>query len=242
MLGELKTPGNYGAIVTGCCFEEGFGDNEAEASEYVDNMFRMTTRFLTEDYDRIMQSIKKKINIYLTLAIGRARFLMNHDVNMRGYVEQTMKFLIEEFGDGDIDMPLPEEADSLFSVYTQGSVDVSSMRYPGTSRKITQASASEAVELSDEDIAQAREQQRREAYNPYSKAAMKRYINNVMGEKTELRAGDIPVGNKSDVLAIIASAAYAEENGFLLDAGEQYIEKDGFVIRDFTIRRKQAKE
>ena len=116
------------------------------------------------------------------------------------------------------------------------------MRYPGTSRKITQASASEAVELSDEDIAQAREQQRREAYNPYSKAAMKRYINNVMGEKTELRAEDIPVGNKSDVLAIMASAAYAEENGFLLDTGEQYIEKDGFVIRDFTIRRKQAKE
>ena len=59
MLGELKTPGNYGAIVTGCCSEEGFGDNKAEASEYVDNMFRMTTRFLTEDYDRIMQSIKK---------------------------------------------------------------------------------------------------------------------------------------------------------------------------------------
>ena len=242
MLGELKTPGNYGAIVTGCCSEEGFGDNKAEASEYVDNMFRMTTRFLTEDYDRIMQSIKKKINIYLTLAIGRARFLMNHDVNMRGYVEQTMKFLIEEFGDGDIDMPLPAEADSLFSVFTQEYVDVSSMRYPGTSRKITRASASEAVELSDEDIARAREQQRREAYNPYSKAEMKRYINNVMGEKTELRAGDIPVGNKSDVLAIIASAAYAEENGFLLDAGEQYIEKDGFVIRDFTIRRKQAKE
>lgn len=240
MLNELKTPLNYGAIVTGCCFEEEL--NEEEAAEYVDNMFRMTTRFLTEDYDRIMQSIKKKINIYLTLAIGRAQFLMNHDVNMRGYVEQTMKFLIEEFGDLDINTPLPDETDGLFGIFTQGIVDVNSMRYPGNSRKITGASASESVELSDEDIEQAREQQRREAYNPYSKSEMKRYINNLMGEKTELRADDIPVGNKADVLAVIASAAYAEENGFLLDAGERYIEKDGFVIRDFTIRRKQETE
>lgn len=240
MMDDLKSPSNYDIIVIGCCFEEEL--DEEEAAEYVDNMFRTTMRFLTEDYDRIMQSIKKKINIYLTLAIGRAQFLMNHDVNMRGYVEQTMKFLIEEFGDEDINTLLPDETKDLFSIFTQSIVDADSVRYPASSRKIIRASTSENVELSDEDIQQAREQQRREAYNPYSKSEMKNYINNLMGEKMALHADDVPVHNKSDVLAVIACAAYAEENGFLLESSEQYIEKNGFVIRDFTIRRKQAME
>lgn len=240
MMNDLISPSNYDTIVIGCCFEEDL-DEEA-AAEYVDNMFHTTMRFLTEDYDRIMQSIKKKINIYITLAVGRAQFLINHDVNMRGYVEQTMKFLIEEFGDKDIYTPLPDETNDLFSIFTQSYVDTFSVHHPKSSHKIIHASASENVELSDEDIQQAREQQRREAYNPYSKSEMKNYINNLMGEKMALHADDVPVHNKSDVLAVIACAAYAEENGFLLESSEQYIEKNGFVIRDFTIRRKQVTE
>ena len=237
MLNELKSPDNFDVIVTGCFCEENFS-SEQEALAYTENMFGMTLRFLNEDYDRIMQSIKKKINIYLTLAIGRARFLMNHDVNMRGYVEQTMKYLIDKFKDEDINMPLPEETGRLFSIFSQSTVDTNSMRYPGTSRRITKVNSSEDVELSEEDIEQAREQQIKEASNPYSKLEMKRYSNDLMGEKTELYAENFPIMSKNDVLSVIASTAYAEENGFLIDVGERYVEKEGFIIRDFTIRRK----
>lgn len=237
LLNDLKSPDNFDTIVIGCFFEENFS-TEREAFEYTENMFNMTLRFLTEDYDKIMQSIKKKINIYLTLAIGRAQFLMNHDVNMRGYVEQTMKFLIDEFGGEDINIPLPVEADNLFDIFSQSFIDTNSMRFPGNQRRITKASESEDIELTEEDIEQAREQQLKEAYNPFSKNEMKRYILNLMEDKAELHADDIPVESKADVLAVVASAAYAEENGFSLIIEEQYVEKGGFVVRDFTIRRK----
>lgn len=203
-------------------------------------MFNATMRFLSDDYDKIMSDIKRKINVYLTLAIGRAHFLINHDENTQGYIEQTMKFLIEEFGDSDSDMTLPYDAGGLFNIFTQGYIDRKSLSFPKSRRAIERADASEDVHLSDEEIQQAREEQLKEAYNPYSKDLMKKYVLKLMGNNRELFARDIPVKQRSDVLTVISSAAYALENGFDIEIEDGYIENGGYVIRDFVIRRKRA--
>ena len=62
-------------LYIGCALEEGI--EEEKAREMVLDMLQATKRFLAEDYDRIMRDIKHKINIYLQIAIGRARFLIN---------------------------------------------------------------------------------------------------------------------------------------------------------------------
>ena len=68
-------------LYIGCALEEGI--EEEKAREMVLDMLQATKRFLAEDYDRIMRDIKHKINIYLQIAIGRARFLRNHEADMR---------------------------------------------------------------------------------------------------------------------------------------------------------------
>ena len=72
------------------CMEEENMDH-MQAEDLVLDMIQATKRFLDEDYDQIMHDIKHKINIYLQIAIGRARFLRNRENDIRGNVERTMR-------------------------------------------------------------------------------------------------------------------------------------------------------
>lgn len=236
MLAELKSEKYYEFIVAGCYCEENF-NSESEAENFVDNMFNATLRFLTDDYDKIMGDIKHKINIYLALAIGRARFLLNHDENTQGYIEQTMKFLIEEYDDSENDY-LAEEADGLFNLFTQGYLDVKSLRFPANRNIIEYADESEDVELTDEEIQQEHEKQEKAAYNPYDKRLMKKHITTLIENKQELFLDDIPIKNQFDLLATIASVAYSSENGFDIEVLDGYKEYGGYTVRNFVIRRK----
>lgn len=236
MLAVLKSDKYYESIVAGCRREEDLSD-ENDAVETVDKMFSATSRFLSDDYDKIMSDIKHKINVYLTLAIGRARFLLNHDEDMGGYVEQTMKFLIEEFGD-DPDMSLPLDSDALFNFYTQTHIDKKSLTFPKSRHTIEQAEATDDVELSEDDINRAREEQLKEALDPYSKDKMKKYILMLMGNKQQLSARDIPMIRHEDMLSAVSAAAYALQNGFDIEVKDGFIENGKFTIHDFVISRK----
>ncbi|MDE7398687.1 MAG: hypothetical protein K2N06_04075 [Oscillospiraceae bacterium] len=236
MLTEIKSDKYYESIVAGCYCEEDLSD-ENDAVETVDKMFSATSRFLSDDYDKIMSDIKHKINVYLTLAIGRARFLLNHDEDMGGYVEQTMKFLIEEFGE-DPDMELPLDSDVLFNFYTQTHIDKKSLSSPKSRRMIERAEATDDVELSEDDINRAREEQLKEALDPYSKDKMKKYVFTLMGNKQQISAVDIPMIRHEDLLAAVSAAAYAVQNGFDIEVRDGFIENGKFAIHDFVISRK----
>lgn len=158
MLVDLKSDKYYESIVAGCYYEENLFD-EYDAVDTVDKMFAATLRFLLDDFDKIMRDIKHKINVYLTLVIGRARFLLNHDEDMGGYVEQTLKFLIEEFHETDPDTYLINDAKSLFNIYTQTYIDKKSLSFSKSIHTIERAEATEDVQLSEDDIRQAREKQ-----------------------------------------------------------------------------------
>lgn len=238
MLEVLKSDKYYESIVAGCYCEEGLS-KEAEAVETVDKMFSATSRFLSDDYDKIMSDIKHKINVYLTLAIGRARFLLNHDEDMGGYIEQTMKFLIEEFGEEpDMDLPIDLDCDTLFNFYTHTHIDKKSLTFPKSRRTVERSEATEYVELTEGDIKRAREEQLKEALDPYSKDKMKKYILTLMGNKQQIAAVDIPMIKHEDLLAAVSAAAYAVQNGFDIEVGDGFIENGKFMIRDFVISRK----
>lgn len=227
----------YDIIVTGYFCEEE-PDSEPKAEIEVHNMFETTLRFLTEDYDKIMYDIKKKINIYLNLAIGRASFLMNHDVNSRGCVEQVLKFLLDEFGDEHGDSMLPQEYDALFNLYEQSFLDKNSIRFLRKPRVNISSLGYEVPDMTEEDIEKTRLQHLKESYNPYSRQSMKKYIENAMGTRTEISASELPMERKGDILAVVASVAYAQDNGFDIIVSDDYLEKEAIMLRNFVIRRK----
>lgn len=67
---------------------------------------------------------------------------------------------------------------------------------------------------------------------------MRDYVFAAMGDRNEVTAESFPVQSKADVLAVLSSAAYSQENGFELTPGDVFIERKGFTIRDFTISRR----
>lgn len=227
----------YDLIVTGCFVEEEM-EQESDAEEKVYAMFQSTIQFLTDDYDRIMNGIKKKINIYFNLAVGRARFLMNHDVNTRGCVEQTLRYLIGALAAEDKKADLPDEMQPLFNLYIQEFLACDSLRFPVSRRTMNKPSQQRVPVLTEDDVNQAAARQRKAAFDPYSKAAMKRYTEHMMGTKTELCASEFPLEGKGDVLAVTAAAAYAKENGYTIEISDDYLETDGFILRDFTLHKK----
>ena len=232
-----RDPDLYELIVIGCFDEENLSD-ESEAEQKAHDMFDSAIHFLTDDYDKIMYDIKKKINIYFTLAIGRARFLSNNDVSKRGCIEQVLKYLIEECEEFDGNDLLPDEFDELFAMSTQSFIDTSSLAFPKKQKKISFNGATDAPMLSEKEKKRALEQQRREAFDPYSRRAMKSYVSNLMGEHREISASDFPMERKGDILAAAAAAAYAEENGFEIAVREGFIVKDSMTLHDFVIRKK----
>lgn len=219
----------YDLMVIDCYVNEEY-QNEEDAEYTVDHILKSTIKFLTNDYDKLMNEIQKKINIYLNLAVGRARFILNHDKNSRGYVQQVLKMMIQSLG------RFPEfDTEDLFNIYTQEFIDTSSLTYPQKHRGIKQTTETELPELSQDDVNRAMDTIYKEAYNPYSKELVKEYISHIMGNKATISANNFPMENKEDILSIMASVAYSRENGFTVKANDTFIEKNGFVVRDFLI-------
>ncbi len=216
-----------------CAKEEELSAQDAE--DHVYEMIQATRRFLVEDYDRIMSDIKHKINVYLQIAVGRARFLRNREQDVRGNVEKTLHYLISESEDLGIRETLPSELDDLFLINPNEYLDENSLFYPRKNRVIRTASTEELEELTPEALAAARAAQEKEAYNPYSKDKMKRYLQMQLNGHHELISDTLPMENKQQLLADLASVAYAADNGYRIEPLEGYYETEHMILRRFRI-------
>jgi len=224
-------------LVIGCAVEE--EQEEQEAKELVLDMLENTKRFLSEDYDRIMRDIKHKINVYLQIAVGRARFLRNREADVRGCVEQTLRYIAEEMEMLGWKEELPEEMGGLFSLERNEFIDTGSVRFPRKSQTVRRETRVELEEMSEEDIQKAKEAQEREAYNPFSKERMKVYLDTVMGQRKNLDCEALPMESKRDLLSSLSAVAYGEENGYIISPMEGYLETNGMILRRFQITKEE---
>lgn len=225
----------YELMVIGCAVEEDMTESEAE--DKVLDMLQQTYRFLTDDYDRLLRDIKHKINLYLQIAIGRARFIRNRESDVRGSVEQTIRYIVEEMQMLDMKSEIPAEMNTLFSLEKNEFIDLKSLRYPKKQTSIRKSVANEYHPLSEEDKIKAIREHEREAYNPYSKERMKSYLIKQMGKDKVMSGKHLPMKNKSDLLANLSAIAYAQENGFIIELKEGYFETNGLIIRNFEIKK-----
>ena len=224
-----------GMMTKECAEEEGI--SEQDAAEYLEDLFRQTKRFLFEDYEKIMKDIKHKINVYLQVGIGRARFLRNREIDEKNYVERTINTIAREYSELSMRGLLPKELDRLFLLDRNEFIDTQSIRFPGKDKAILKPVETELEELTQEMLDAARAQQEREAFNPYEKEKMKQYFEKCLNGRSELAAEELPVTKKPDLLATLSAVAYASENGFSIEVRDGYLETNGLLLRRFTISR-----
>lgn len=206
-----------------------------EASERIDELFASTNRFLFDDYEKIMKDIKHKINVYLQVGIGRARFLRNRDIDEKNYVERTIKILAQELSDLSNRDLLPQELMPLFAFDRNEFIDLASIRYPGKEKTIARVTTQDVEELTDEALETARMQQEKEAFNPYSKELMKQFIENCMKGKREISAEELPIRKKEDLMAVLSAVAYAKDNGYSIEVQDGYLEVNGLLLHRFLV-------
>ena len=231
-------PEIFELLVIGCVVEEEISEQEAE--EKVITLIQSTKRFLTDDYDRIMKDIKHKINIYLHVAVGRMRFIYNRGIDIRGSVENTIQYIIEEMQDISMKDDMPQDMNGLFLLDRNEFIDMASLRYPRKQQQIRKTTVTEIEEMTEEQIEEARQAQKKEAYNPYSREKMKAYVEQLMGEQEFIDSAHIPIRNKNDILASLSAVAYSGENGYVVELEDGYMETEQMLLRNFTIRKEEG--
>ena len=214
---------------------------DAEAESFVLDRLLVIRRFFDVEYDRIMSDIKRKLNIYLHLAVGRARFLRNREADIRGNVERTLQYLVEETSELNGQAFLPDEYSGLFAVDRNEFLDELSVKYPGTPRQIRVPQAEPLEAGSEEDLKAALELQRRELDNPYSAEKIRCYVDALIGSGDTLSSRNMPLSDKGELLASLSAVAYAGDNGFRVEPGDGYFETEHMILREFTLIRSEDK-
>ena len=93
--------------------------------------------------------------------------------------------------------------------------------------------------MTEEDLERTRAAHEREAQNPYSKDKMQEYLRQVMGDRTEISSEELPMESRRDLLCALSAVAYGEENGYLVQAKEGYVETEDLLLRRFTIEKEK---
>lgn len=223
----------YELITIGCVNEEDI--EEWEAQEKIDLMFDTIKKFLKNDYLRIIADIKHKLNLYITMALGRLRYLKNHEVDMRGHVERTLKYMLDTMTEAGLKEDLPEQMSEMIRINQIKYVDVQSIRMPQNRKRVRQCSVTKIETLTAEDLHNLKIAYEKESKNPYSKKITKQYLKNLIGSRHELSSDTVPLESKEDLLMILSAVAYAEENGFKVELEDGYFETGKKILRSFKI-------
>ena len=102
-----------------------------EAEERISEMIDSTKTFLHDDYNKIMEDIKQKINTYIRIAIARERMLRNKGFDLKGCVEQALRILIQNDDIND------EVFQKLFRIQSSEFIDTSSLYIPRKATSLT---------------------------------------------------------------------------------------------------------
>ncbi len=203
-----------------------------EAEERIYEMIDSTKKFLHDDYNKIMDDIKQKINTYIHIAIARERMLRNKGLDIRGVVEQTLKILISSQENEDAIQP-----GALFNIQKYEYIDQSSLMYPHKSQQILHNTETEYFELTKEELERQKYILEQESHNPYSKEEMKKYMDDLFKQNEIIDNRDFDYSKKEDILKSLAAVSYAKENGYEIESDNTYIESEHFVTKHWRAKK-----
>ena len=200
-------------------------------------MIDSTKKFLHDDYNKIMDDIKQKINTCIHIAIARERMLRNKGLDIRGAVEQTLRILISSEENGADFENL--ETGALFNLQKYEYVDQSSIMFPHKSQQVLHNTESDYFELSEEEIQKQKYILEQESLNPYSKDEMKKYMESLFRQNKIVDNSNFDYSDKTDILKSLAAVSYAKENGYIIETDGTYIESENYVTRHWRARKNE---
>ena len=171
------------------------------------------------------------------VAVGRMRFIHSQGADIRGSVEKTIQYIIEEMQEFGMKDDMPPEINKLFRLERNMFIDKNSLRCPRKQQQIKKIIITEIEEMTQEQIEAAKLAQQKEAFNPYSIEKMRVYVEKLLAGRDSIDSENIPLHSKNDLLANLSAVAYSDENGYVVETKEGYMEVGQMLLRNYTIRR-----
>lgn len=221
------------------------GQNDIDAAR--DEARKMINSILDyyHSYDSIVSEITAKHTKYLNQTVKRARFLLTNTNNVEGKINTILHYLAESCNRDEadnIDLDAPDELCALFNIFPQGFVSEESIMTMPISRKITDVDKVFDPENISEEEKRAVQYRIYEKYkNRFSK---KNIISFVLGtllkDKQFVLASDIVTETKRDMIRIAFISLFGKDprSEYRVIPKDGVISRQGFVFKDFEIRRK----
>lgn len=208
----------------------------------------LTYRYLHEiieafrNMDDILQEINQKNTQYQRAAIGRAKFLLAGNEDVRGQLKELLMGINEEINRENMDLGGIYRIDfleDLVRIYQCSILEQSSL-YLAVEGKREFVPAS--LEEEEPDEALRREKMRKMAEKIQKVVSVEKiqtYIDHQLGENEEMEASQLPLNNEDDFIKLIYVRLYGQRKnmGYTIETLEER-EVNGYRFKDFRIRRK----
>ena len=238
----IENKERYDMIVQGFMNIESANDYE-DASDIVHGMISETIdRF--RSYDEIVDEIDRRNTKYIRNAVERAKFLLLNSNNAEGKISKILQYMADQYNK-DEENNLTEDASPdicrIFNIFPQGFLSGESLKAIPISKKITDVDElTDGFILSDEERELRRLAIMEKNKNRFSKKNINNFVNNILENKQVVKASEIEVMSKRDMIRIIFIYLYGKENNteYIVNSCTEQIEKEGFRFRDFEIKRR----
>ena len=192
--------------------------------------------------DDILQEINQKNTQYQRAAIGRAKFLLAGNEDVRGQLKELLMGINEEINRENMDLGGIYRIDfleDLVRIYQCSILEQSSL-YLAVEGKREFVPAS--LEEEEPDEALRREKMRKMAEKIQKVVSVEKiqtYIDHQLGENEEMEASQLPLNNEDDFIKLIYVRLYGQRKnmGYTIEPLEER-EVNGYRFKDFRIRRK----
>ncbi|MCY6354989.1 DUF5716 family protein [Clostridium sp. ZS2-4] len=192
--------------------------------------------------DDIMEEIDSKNSKYQRAAVTRAKFLLNNSRDLVGQVKRILQFAAESYKDTEMKLTdeTIEEIMDLFTLYTHGYIDETSLYTSNEGKKSFAPKALVLKNISKEERERKIAEFRKNQEKKYTLEKMNNIVLELLQDKTMMYADDIEIRSVEDFIKLIYIRLYgtAVLAKYKLKKREDMINNDGYSYKNFEIWRK----
>lgn len=218
--------------------------NEISVEEATELVYRYLHEIIEafRNMDEILNEINQKNTQYQRAAINRAKFLLSGNEDVRGQLKEILLGINEVMNQEQMDLGGIYEVEfleQLVRIYSCSFLDSNSFYSPTEGRKefVPQKLDERGPDLMgrQKKLKKMMEKMRR----VLSPEKVGRYVDEQLGDRTEMRASELPLAEVEDFVKIIYVRLYGQRKNmrYQVEVQEEK-EVNGFRFKDFKIRRK----
>lgn len=193
--------------------------------------------FLTEGYPEIVRDIRNQMVEYIMVV--RLKLKMTMDI--ADGTQEVVGAFIKKLSEYPAGEETPQQLLEAFRILENNYISPGSVKSGAKRRgKLKNQKATQTV-LSADEIAEEQAKMRRMQDIPYTKDKMKAFADQYKVDGV-VRATNLPMATKDDVISDVAAAAFAQANGMDVTVEDNYIETPQVSLRDFTMKDKVRRD